>query len=95
MIGGLSAVHNDVIPYGLATGNRAKLEGINLVGLKRSGYSSKDIKDLVKTVNAIFSSNSIQSKSIEYKNSKNELVNKLCTFIEDDSNRGLCPYAKK
>ena len=95
MIGGLSAVHNDVIPYGLVSGNRAKLEGINLIGLKRASYSSEKIKDFSKVINAIFTSNSIDSKSLEFKDSTNELVIKLCRFIQDDSNRGLCPYAKK
>ena len=95
MIGGLSAVHNDVIPYGLASGNRAKLEGINLIGLKRAGYSSEGIKDFVKTINTIFLSNSIESKSIEFKESINELVVDVCSFIEGKSSRGLCPYAKR
>jgi len=95
MIGGLSAVHNDVIPYGLVSGNRARLEGVNLIGLKRASYSSEKIKEFSKIVNAIFSSNSIESKSIEFKDSSNELVVKLCNFIESNSNRGLCPYAKK
>ncbi len=95
MIGGLSAVHNDVIPFGLVSGNRAKLEGVNLIGLKRASYSSDKIKDFSKVLNTIFSSNSIDSKSLEFKNSTNELVVKLCSFIEADSNRGLCPYAKK
>ena len=95
MIGGLSAVHNDVIPYGLVSGNRAKLEGVNLIGLKRASYKNDVIKDFSKTVNVIFSSNSINSKSMEFKNSSNELIIKLCNFIKEDSNRGLCPYANK
>lgn len=95
MIGGLSAVHNDVIPYGLVSGNRAKLEGVNLIGLKRASYSNEKIKDFSRIVNAIFTSNSIETKSVEYKDSNNELVKKLCNFIEGDSNRGLCPYAKR
>ena len=95
MIGGLSAVHNDVIPYGLVAGNRARLEGVNLIGLKRANYSSEIIRDLVKTINSIFSSNSIESKSIEYKNSENTLIKNVCNFIESNSNRGLCSYAKK
>ena len=95
MIGGLSAVHNDVIPYGLVSGNRAKLDGVNLIGLKRASHSAKKIKEFSKAINIIFSSNSIESKSIEFKDSTNELVIKLCTFITGESNRGLCPYAKK
>ena len=95
MIGGLSAVHNDVIPYGLVTGNGAKLDGINLIGLKRSGCSSDDIKYFLKIINLIFSSNSIEAKSIEFKDSSNQLVKDVCTFIEGNSKRGLCQYAKK
>ena len=59
MIGGLCAVHNDVIPYGLVSGNRAKLEGVNLIGLKRASYSSQKIKDFTKAVGTIFSSLSL------------------------------------
>ena len=95
MVGGLSAVHNDVIPYGLVSGNRAKLEGVNLIGLKRASYSSDKIKEFAKITNLIFSSNSIISKCNEFKNSTNELVKQLFSFINSDSKRGLCPYAKK
>ncbi len=95
MIGGLSAVHNDVIPYGLVSGNRAKLEGVNLIGLKRAGYKSDEIKEFVKNINTIFLSNSIESKSNELKDSKNTLVKEVCAFIVSNSNRGLCPYAKR
>jgi UDP-N-acetylglucosamine acyltransferase len=41
MIGGLSAVENDVVPFGLVTGNRAKLLGLNIVGLRRANYSNQ------------------------------------------------------
>tara|TARA_B100001029_G_C15031389_1_gene437198 strand:+ start:628 stop:1410 length:783 start_codon:yes stop_codon:yes gene_type:complete len=95
MIGGLSAVHNDVVPFGLAAGNRARLEGVNLIGLKRANYSNKDIKEYVKAIDIIFKSNSIETKSIEFKNSPNKLIKQLCDFIETKSNRGLCSYAKK
>ena len=95
MIGGLSAVHYDVIPYGLVSGNGANLDGINLIGLKRAAYSNNIIKELSKTVNTIFSSNSIKSKSVEFKDSDNELVRDLCNFISGNSTRGLCSYDKK
>ena len=45
MIGGLSAVENDVIPYGLALGNRAKITGVNIIGLKRANYSKNTIRE--------------------------------------------------
>ena len=43
MIGGMTGVSRDVIPYGLSTGNRNYLNGINIVGLRRSKLSNKDI----------------------------------------------------
>lgn len=46
IIGALSMVTNDVIPYGLVQGPRGELEGLNLVGLKRSGISRAEITQL-------------------------------------------------
>ncbi len=45
-IGGLAGVEHDVIPYGIALGNRAHLAGLNVVGLKRRGFSREVIHDL-------------------------------------------------
>ncbi len=56
MIGGQSAVVLDVPPYVNATGNRAQLYGLNLVGLKRKGFSEKVINDLKKAYKIIFRS---------------------------------------
>ncbi|CUH41029.1 Acyl-[acyl-carrier-protein]--UDP-N-acetylglucosamine O-acyltransferase [Jannaschia seosinensis] len=46
IIGALSMVTNDVVPYGLVTGPRAELDGLNLVGLKRKGVARSDIQAL-------------------------------------------------
>lgn len=46
IIGALTMVTNDVIPYGLVQGPRGQLDGLNLVGLKRSGVSREDITAL-------------------------------------------------
>ena len=43
MIGGLSGIETDIIPYGMAMGERATLEGLNLVGMKRKKLPRKDI----------------------------------------------------
>jgi UDP-N-acetylglucosamine acyltransferase len=45
-IGGLAAVNSDVIPYGMVWGNHAQLEGLNLIGLKRNGFTRKQINSL-------------------------------------------------
>ncbi len=54
MIGGMTGVEKDVIPFGLATGNRSHLEGINIIGLKRAGYSNDEINALNEAVKIDF-----------------------------------------
>ena len=46
MIGGMSGVENDIIPYGSVMGGRAWLSGLNLIGLKRRGFSKDEIQSL-------------------------------------------------
>ena len=62
MIGGMSAVENDIIPYSLAIGNRAKVTGVNIIGLKRIGYNNADIREYSQAVDQIFTSNSITNE---------------------------------
>lgn len=52
MIGAGSKVTQDIVPYSLADGPRSYIHGINMVGLKRNGYSNEQIK-MVKTINNI------------------------------------------
>jgi UDP-N-acetylglucosamine acyltransferase len=92
MIGGLSAVENDVVPFGLVTGNRAKLLGLNIVGLRRANYTNQTILELKDIFNKIFNSNEIKKESNLYKNTENELAKKLIDFIILDSSRGLCSF---
>lgn len=54
MIGGLSGVDRDVIPFGIVTGNRGKLRGLNVIGLKRSGYDEGVVKSITKAFMFIF-----------------------------------------
>ena len=56
MLGGQSAIVLDVPPYVNATGNRAQLYGLNLIGLKRKGFSDAVINDLKKAYKTIFRS---------------------------------------
>src|SRR5579864_1417356 len=55
MVGGLSAVVRDVIPYGQANGDRARLSGVNIVGMQRSGFSRDDIIGLRTAFQYLFS----------------------------------------
>ena len=94
MVGGLSAVENDIIPYGLAIGNRAKVTGVNIIGLKRANYSKAIIREYANTVDKLFTGSTIASEKGKIKNNKNELTIELLAFLENNSSRGLCKYEK-
>ncbi|MAV77097.1 MAG: acyl-[acyl-carrier-protein]--UDP-N-acetylglucosamine O-acyltransferase [Candidatus Marinimicrobia bacterium] len=92
MIGGMTGVLKDVIPFGLSFGNRNYLKGINLVGLRRKKYDNKKIIELDDAYKKIFSSNNLQENiskiNGEYKG--NELVQEVTKFIEKDKKRPIC-----
>ena len=94
MIGGMSAVENDVIPYSLAIGNRAKVTGVNIVGLKRAGYTKDQIREYSKAVNQLFRGESIAKEKDNLKNHESPLIKDLIKFLSNDSSRGLCKYEK-
>ena len=64
IIGGQSAVSQDIPPYVSAAGNRAKLYGLNLVGLKRRGFSDAVIGTLKKAYKIIFRSGLTQDEAL-------------------------------
>ena len=92
MIGGCSAVVQDVPPYMIAVGNRAKLYGLNLIGLKRHDFSEETIKTLKKAYKIIFQSKLTIKEAIkkvrEDINGSKE-VEYLLFFIEK-SKMGIC-----
>ena len=92
MIGGMTGVLKDVIPFGLSVGNRNYLQGLNLIGLRRNNYENKKIMDLDKAYKAIFSSKNLHEKLIEISDSfkDNELVNEVINFIAKDKKRPIC-----
>tara|TARA_B100002019_G_scaffold279427_1_gene281300 strand:- start:788 stop:1567 length:780 start_codon:yes stop_codon:yes gene_type:complete len=94
MIGGMSAVENDIIPYSLAIGNRAKVTGINIIGLKRNGYNNADIREYAQAVDQIFTSNSITNEKKKFLKHNSQLVTDLIDFLGKKSSRGLSKYEK-
>ena len=92
MIGGMTGVLKDVIPFGLSFGNRNYLRGINLVGLKRKKYENKQIMELNAAFNKIFSSKNLHENlgkiNGEYKG--NDLVAEVINFISKDKKRPIC-----
>ena len=97
MIGGMTGVLKDVIPFGLSVGNRNYLHGLNLIGLRRKNYENKKIMDLDKAYKSIFSSKNLHeylSKiSDEFKG--NELVHEVVNFIAKDKKRPICTPINK
>ena len=97
MIGGMTGVLNDVIPYGLSLGNRNFLQGLNLIGLRRKEISNKDIlslsdayKDIFKTEKLTENLNNLNGS---YKD--NYLVNDIIEFINQSKKRPICtPFSK-
>ena len=94
MIGGMSAVENDVIPFALALGNRAKITGVNIVGLKRANYGKSIIREYSNSIDKIFTGGTIESEIKKIKNSNNDLIKELLIFLDKNSSRGLCKYGK-
>ena len=92
MIGGMTGVLKDVIPFGLSIGNRNFLQGLNLIGLRRHKYENQKIIGLDKAYKEIFSSKNLHENLIkingEYKD--NELVGEVIKFIEQDKKRPIC-----
>ena len=54
MIGGMTGVLKDVIPFGLSFGNRNYLKGINLIGLRRKNTKTKKLLSLIKLIRKYF-----------------------------------------
>lgn len=93
MIGGMSGVESDVIPFGRVTGNRAKLEGLNIVGLKRRNFSREAIHALRHAYRLLFAQEGTMAERIEdvvEMFGDNETVMEIVDFIRVDSSRGIC-----
>ncbi len=94
MIGGMSGVENDVIPYGLVTGNRARLNGLNLVGLKRRGVAKSDVQKLRAAYGNLFHGREGTFRERLDRLAQNygdvQVVDDLIDFIQTDSSRSLC-----
>lgn len=92
-VGGMSGVAADLIPYGMALGNRAHLNGLNIVGLKRRGFPREQIHEVRKAYRMLFSSEGTmkeQLEDVEAMFSSNELARQIIDFIKSDTDRQFC-----
>ena len=98
MIGGMTGVLHDVIPYGLSTGNRNSLQGLNLIGLRRAKFENKDILGLSEAYKEIFATKNINENISKLNGSfqENPLVKNVIDFITKDKKRSICtPFSKE
>tara|TARA_Y100000816_G_scaffold286278_1_gene267164 strand:+ start:1020 stop:1796 length:777 start_codon:yes stop_codon:yes gene_type:complete len=92
MIGGMTGVLHDVIPYGLSIGNRNSLQGLNLIGLRRAKFDNKEILGLSDAYKEIFATKNINENLSKLNGSfkDNPLVKEVIEFITRDKKRSIC-----
>jgi len=92
MIGGVSGVEADVIPFGSVIGNRARLAGLNVIGLKRRGFEKPQILQLHTAFRSLFSHEGVFAQRLEETRRRfggDPLVAEILAFIDAPSHRGL------
>jgi UDP-N-acetylglucosamine acyltransferase len=93
MIGGMSGVENDVIPFGTVMGDRARLAGLNLVGLERRGFSRDQIVALRNAYRMLFAPEGTFSERLDgvaENYGKFDVVSDIVEFIRNKSSRPIC-----
>ncbi len=92
MIGGVSGVEGDVIPFGSVIGNRARLAGLNVVGLKRRGFEKAAIMSLRAAFRVLFKDEGVFAQRLAETRAEfghDVLVAEVLAFIDGESHRGL------
>lgn len=92
-VGGMSGLENDLIPYGMALGNRAYLSGLNIVGLQRRGFSRDDIHDLRRAYRALFAAEGTlaeRTEDVAKEFGEQPIVQEIIAFIRAGGKRSLC-----
>jgi UDP-N-acetylglucosamine acyltransferase len=92
-IGGMSAIENDVIPYGMAMGNRAHLAGLNIIGLRRRGFSRDQIHDIRRAYRLLFADEGTLSERVEdvaAEFATHPFVHEILDFIREGKERAIC-----
>ncbi len=93
IIGGLAAVTRDVIPYGSAWGNHARLHGLNLVGLKRKGYGKDQVRRLLAAFRDLFEGQGVFAERldrVEAAYADLPEIMEITAFIREGGKRPLC-----
>jgi UDP-N-acetylglucosamine acyltransferase len=92
-VGGMSGLENDLIPYGMAMGNRAHLAGLNIIGLRRRGFTREQIHDIRRAYRLLFADEGTLSERVEdvaEEFSSHPFVHEILDFIRDGKERSIC-----
>ncbi len=92
MIGGVSGVEADVIPFGSVIGNRARLAGLNVIGLKRRGFDKAQIQLLHSAFRTLFRHEGVFAQRLaetRERYGREALIAEVLEFIDAPSHRGL------
>jgi UDP-N-acetylglucosamine acyltransferase len=92
IIGGMSGVENNVIPYGSVVGDRARLSGLNIVGLRRRAFLKEDIKNLRTAYRMLFAEEGTlaeRTEDVAKMFVNNTAVMDIVGFMRAESSRGL------
>ena len=92
MIGGVSGVEADVIPFGTVLGNRARLASLNVIGLRRRGFSREQIGRLRMAFKLMFRGEGVVAERVAQAcalHGEDGLVAEVLAFMEAPSRRGL------
>ena len=92
IIGGMSGVENDVIPYGSVMGDRARLSGLNVIGLKRRNFAKDEIHNLRTAYRMLFAEEGTLQERIDdvaKMFEDNADIQEIVDFMRADSSRGL------
>ena len=92
-LGGMSGLENDLIPYGMALGNRAHLSGLNIIGLQRRGFQRDAIHDLRRAYRLLFAAEGTMMERVSdvaEEFSGHPIVIEIVDFIRAGGKRSLC-----
>ena len=92
-VGGLCGVENDIIPFGIALGNRASLAGLNFVGLKRRGFSHEAVHELRRAYKMLFAAEGTLKERVEDVASafpEQPAVQQIVVFLREGGERAIC-----
>jgi len=91
-VGGLTGITDDLIPFGVAIGNRARLGGINAIGMKRRGFSAEDIQSVRRAYRQLFGEEGTLKERVEQVAldfADNAAVGQIVAFLREGGDRAV------